>query len=217
MSLYTPDHFAPRDRAAAARLMHDYPFAMLITPGAAEPHVSHLPLLLVPGCEPHGMLLGHFARANPHWQHGANIATTAVFQGPHAYVSPSWYEQPERMVPTWNYAVVHAQGTLEIIVDANETQRVLDSLIRRFEGAREQPWKFRMAQPQRNALVSAIVAFRMRIRRLDVKLKLSQNRSAVDRARVAAALRDEGHAGSVETAEWMERYADESPDPDAPR
>ena len=80
--------------------------------------VSHLPLLLVPGCEPHGTLIGHFARANPHWQQAREVPSIAIFHGPHAYISPSWYTAPSRMVPTWNYASVHAHGTLEIVDDA---------------------------------------------------------------------------------------------------
>jgi transcriptional regulator len=169
--------------------------------------VSHLPLLLIPGCEPHGTLLGHFARANPHWQHAAEVQSIAVFHGPHAYISPSWYAAPERMVPTWNYATVHAHGTLEIVNDAIEAQRIIAALVQRFEGARADPWKFQRDERERDALMGAIVPFRMRIRRIDAKFKLSQNRSRDDRARVIAALRAEGYADAHETAEWMHLYA----------
>jgi transcriptional regulator len=208
MTLYTPDHFAVDDRAAIARLVHDYPFAMVVTPGSPEPFVSHLPLLLMPEGEPHGTLIGHFARANPHWRHVQDVGSLVVFHGPHAYVSPSWYGQPERMVPTWNYATVHAHGTLEIITDAVETRGVLAALIQRFEGGRAAPWTLRMPDRERDAMVAAIVAFRIRVTRLEGKFKLSQNRSAADRARVTAALKEEGYAEATATAEWMERYAD---------
>jgi transcriptional regulator len=140
MSLYTPGHFTIDDRAAIAGLVHDHPFATLVTPGTPEPFVSHVPLLLVPDGEPHGTLIGHVARANPHWQHAAAVASLAIFHGPHAYVSPSWYTEPARMVPTWNYATVHAHGTLEIITDAAETRGILDALTARFEGGRAAPW-----------------------------------------------------------------------------
>jgi transcriptional regulator len=207
MSLYTPAHFEMHDRPAAARLMHEHSFATLITPASPEPMVSHLPLLLIPGCEPHGTLLGHFARANPHWQHAAEVQSIAVFHGPHAYISPSWYGAPERMVPTWNYATVHAHGTVEIVNDAIEAQRIIAALVQRFEGARAEPWKFQRDERERDALMGAIVPFRMRIRRIDAKFKLSQNRSRDDRARVIAALRAEGYADAHETAEWMHLYA----------
>ena len=207
MSLYTPPAFAAQNRAAVARLMHDFGFATLLTPAAPEPFVSHLPLLLQAGCEPHGTLIGHFARANPHWQHARDAESIAIFHGPHAYVSPSWYEHPERMVPTWNYAAVHAHGTLEIIDDPVATQGVLDLLIQRFESARAAPWRFERDERERDALLGAIVAFRMRIRRIDAKFKLSQNRSGADRARVMEGLAREGYPEADATAAWMRMYA----------
>ncbi len=210
MSLYAPPQFATSDRAAIARLMHDYPFATLVTPGGTEPHISHLPLLLVAGSEPHGTLIGHMARANPHWEHAAGAESTAIFHGPHAYVSPAWYAEPAQAVPTWNYAAIHAQGALEIIGDAAEARRVLDALVQRFEAERAAPWRFAMPQRRRDALVGAIVAFRLRIRRLTAKFKLSQNRSAEDRARVVAALEREGHADAATVAAWMRAYAEDA-------
>jgi transcriptional regulator len=206
MSVYTPSHFAMSDRAAIARLMHDHPFATIVTPAAPEPLISHLPLLLVPGCEPHGTLIGHMARANPHWRHAARAESVAIFHGPHAYVSPAWYGQPAQAVPTWNYAVVHASGTLETVADPVETRRVLEALVHRFEANRDAPWQFAMPEPQRDALVGAIVAFRMRIRRLTAKFKLSQNRTAGDQARIAAALAGEPHADAASVAAWMREY-----------
>ena len=206
MSLYTPSHFNATDRVAIARLMHDHVFATLVTPAAPEPFISHLPLLFVADCEPHGTLLGHMARANPHWEHAADIASVAIFHGPHAYVSPSWYAEPSKAVPTWNYASVHAHGVLEIIDDPVETRRVLDALVQRFEGQRVAPWQFAMPERQRDALVDAIVAFRVRIRRLEAKFKLSQNRPRDDQARVARALDDEGYADAASVAAWMRGY-----------
>jgi transcriptional regulator len=206
MSLYTPSHFAMSERAAVARLMHDHPFATLITPAAPEPLVSHVPLLLVPGCEPHGTLIGHVARANPHWRATTDVESIAIFHGPHAYVSPAWYAEPAKAVPTWNYAVVHAQGTLDVIDDAIETRRILEALVHRFEANREAPWTFAMPERERDALVGAIVAFRIRIRRLTAKFKLSQNRVAGDQARVAAALDAVGDAESTAVAAWMRAY-----------
>lgn len=207
MSLYTPQPFAADDRVAVARLMHDFPFATLITPGATEPAVSHVPLLFIPGTAPHGMLIGHVARANPHWQQAVHGESIALFHGPHAYVSPTWYEHPARMVPTWNYAAVHAHGPLELIDDPEDKRQVLDALARRFESRRAAPWHFDMPPRERDALVGAIVAFRMRIKRLDAKFKLSQNRSDEDRARVVDGLRAEEHPDATATAEWMLAYA----------
>ena len=217
MSLYTPSHFSMHDRAAIARLMNEHSFATLITPATPEPMVSHLPLLLVPGCEPHGTLIGHFARANPHWQHAREVQSIAIFHGPHAYISPSWYAEPDRMVPTWNYASVHAHGMLEMIEDAIDARGIMDALVHRFEGTRAAPWKFEREATERDGLMRAIQPFRMRIRRIDVKFKLSQNRSRDDRARVIAALRAEGYSEAHATADWMQRYASPEIKPDEPR
>lgn len=206
MTVYTPSHFETTDRAAIARLMHDHPFATVITPSGPDPHISHLPLLLVPGCEPHGTLIGHMARANPHWRSVAQAESIAIFHGPHAYVSPAWYAEPSKAVPTWNYAAVHACGMLDIIEDAAETRSVLDTLVHRFEAHRDAPWAFAMPERQRDALVGAIVAFRMRIRRLSAKFKLSQNRSADDQARVVSALDGEGDTDAASLAAWMRTY-----------
>jgi transcriptional regulator len=207
MSLYVPSHFAMSDRAAIARLIHDYPFASLVTPCAPEPFVTHLPLLLVAGCEPHGMLLGHVARANPHWEQARDIESMAIFQGPHAYVSPSWYGEPAKAVPTWNFTAIHAHGALEIVDDPVETRGILDALVQRFEGDRETPWQFAMPERQRDALVGAIVAFRIRIRRITAKFKLSQNRPPADRVRVAKALEREPYADAASVAAWMRDYS----------
>jgi transcriptional regulator len=117
------------------------------------------------------------------------------------------------MVPTWNYATVHAHGVLEIVEDAVEAQGIIAALVQRFEASRPAPWKFVRDQRERDLLMGAIVPFRMRIRRIDAKFKLSQNRSSDDRARVIAALRAEDHPEAGETADWMQRYADPRDEP----
>ena len=206
MSVYTPEHFRMDDRAAIARLMHDHPFATLLTPSMPEPMLSHVPLLLVPDAEPNGTLIGHVARANPHWQHATGAESVAVFHGPHAYVSPSWFAEPSKGVPTWNYAVVHAYGMLDVIDEPVEKRRVLDALVHRFEADRAAPWTFAMAERQRDALVGAIVAFRMRVRHLTGKFKLSQNRPVRDQQRIAAALDSETYADAAAVAAWMRTY-----------
>lgn len=206
MSLYVPSHFAAPDRAAMARVVDDYPFATLVTATAGEPAISHLPLLLVADCAPWGTLIGHFARANPHAQIAAGRPATAVFQGPHAYVSPRWYADPAASVPTWNFTAVHLHGTLELAAGARETRAILGQLVDRFESSRAHPWQFDPDEARAAAMIGAIIGFRIRVARADAKFKLSQNRSADDRQRVAAALAGDGHADATATAEWMRAY-----------
>jgi transcriptional regulator len=192
------------------RAIRDYPFATLITARAPEPQISHLPLLYHAADKPGGVLIGHMARANPHWRLFADGPTMALFHAPHAYVSPSWYAEPAKAVPTWNYAVVHVHGRVELIEDAQATLAVLHEMIERFEGGRSAPWRLQLVGRELDAMVGAIVAFRMVIERVDSKLKLSQNRSAADRQRVVAALRQEDSADASATADWMQLYAGEA-------
>ena len=206
MSLYVPEHFSTTDRVAIARLMHDYPFATLLSAGGGDPLVSHVPLVYLADAEPHGTLVGHVARSNRHWQHLDHTAVSAIFHGPHHYVSPSWYLEPETAVPTWNYAVVHAHGEAELIENRTETEGVLQLMIGRFESAMANPWSLSLTEELLSRMLAAIVAFRIRIRRFDAKFKLSQNRLAGDRRGVAEALRRVGSESSVELSEWMKRY-----------
>ena len=201
MSVYIPQHFASRDSARVTQIVHDHPFATLITPGDPEPVVTHLPLLLVADCAPHGTLFGHFARANPHSK--ATGESVAIFHGPHAYVTPSWYADPAGAVPTWNYATAHVHGVIELATDAAETRAVLGLLVERFESGRAAPWQLGLTPERLAAMVDAIVGFRIRVTRIEAKFKLSQNRSPEDQRRVAAGLAAEGYAEATATAEWM--------------
>jgi transcriptional regulator len=209
MSLYTPRAFVPGDAEAATRLIREHPFATLITPGNPEPSISHLPLQYRAEGGAPGMLLGHMARANPHWQRFGETASIAIFHGPHTYVSPSWYARPANAVPTWNYAVAHVHGRVELMRDADELRGLLDEMIERYEGGRSQPWQLQLEGRPLAAMLDAIVGFRLVIERIDAKLKLSQNRSVEDRDRVIAALGADGEKEALATADWMQRYARE--------
>ena len=207
MSVYIPRPFALREPKQIARLIAEHPFATLVTPGTPEPQVSHLPLQFDPAGGRRGTLLGHMARANPHWQHFARGASIAIFHGPHAYVSPSWYAEPATAVPTWNYCVAHLHGTVELMDDEHAKRALLDAMVQRYESARGKPWRLQLEGRALEAMLGAIVGFRLRVEHIDAKFKLSQNRSAEDRDRVIARLRAEGYADADATAEWMEAYA----------
>lgn len=195
MTLYAPPAFASEDRERALGLIAAHPFATLITSVAdALPQISHLPMQVE-----NGVLTGHLARANPHWQFFAQGHTVAVFHGPHAYVSPLAYTQPERMVPTWNYATVHVESRPELL-DDDAAVAVLNHLTARFE-----PRRGNVMDPKRlRELLAGIVAFRMSLDRCTAKFKMSQNRSAQDRAGVIRALRATGHPDDAAVANWME-------------
>lgn len=202
MALYTPRQFAVDNPREAIALMQAHSFATLITADRGEPQLTHLPLLWSPGGE-FGVLEGHMARANPHWQRFSGGHTLAVFHGPHTYVSPSWYAQPGREVPTWNYAAVHAHGTVEIIEAREARLELVDRSTAVFEAGSASPWTRRVDGERLEALLRGIVAFRMPIARLDAKFKMNQNKTAEDRAGVIAHLSDSADTVQREVARWM--------------
>jgi transcriptional regulator len=210
VSVYQPLAFVPRNQQVVRRVIDEHPFATLIAPGGEEPQISHLPLLHHADTSSHGTLVGHMAKANPHWRRFVDAPAIAVFQGPHAYISPSWYGDPVNAVPTWNYAVVHVHGRVHLIEPGAPTLATLHELIERFEAHRAQPWHLQLEGARLDAMLGAIVAFRMVIERIDAKLKMSQNRVHDDRDRVIAALAEEPFAESVATAEWMAYYVKEA-------
>jgi transcriptional regulator len=203
MTLYVPKAFGDNDPALIARLVREYPFATLITATPTQPVITHLPLVYRPGDGPHGTLIGHFARANPHVGAVASGESIALFHGPHAYVSPSWYADPALNVPTWNYAVAHLHGPIALAADPAATRRLLDEMIAVFESERPAPWRMALDAGREAAMLGAIVGFTMQVARVEAKFKLSQNRSAADCDRVAAALDADGPGDAAATAAWM--------------
>lgn len=204
--MYIPAHFAAGARGELVELMRRHPFATLITVGAdGAPNANHVPFLVEDG-EP--MLLhGHVARANPQWRElEAGGEALVVFHGPHAYISPSVYEQvpAEARVPTWNYAVVHARGRARILDDAG-AQRLLERLTELHEAGRPAPWRADFDSPARRKLLGALVAFTIEVTRLEGKWKLGQNRAPIDRQRVREAHEAGAHADDQELAALMAR------------
>lgn len=202
MSLYVPRQFVAESEDEVRALIRDYPFATLITSvTGGEPHITHLPLLL----EADGSLSGHMARANPHWQAFAEGHTVAVFHGPHAYISPRWYVDPAREVPTWNYSVAHVHGRPELLEDPAERLALLDRSSALFEPPIE-PWQRQVEGARLDAFIKAIVAFRIQPTRIESKFKMNQNKTPADRAQVAAQLQGSGHPDLVAMAEWMKSH-----------
>ena len=202
MSLYVPRHFTAESEADALVLIREYPFATLITSVAgAEPHITHLPLLL----ETDGSLSGHMARANPHWQVFAEGHTVALFHGPHAYISPRWYVDPSREVPTWNYSVAHVHGRPELIEDPAARLALVDRTSALFEPDIE-PWKRQVEGGRLEAFIKAIVAFRIVPERIESKFKMNQNKTVQDRQQVAAQLESSGHPDLRAMADWMKTH-----------
>ena len=184
--MYIPKHFVLDDVDRAHELIESNSFGTLITILDGAPFATHLPFVLDRAPAPNGTLRGHIARANPQWQSFGSGEALAIFAGPHAYVSPSWYEGDAPAVPTWNYAVVHAYGKPAIVEDPAGTRTFLQRLTQRAERRFPEPWTPDVLSDEYlSHMISQIVAFEMPIARLEAKAKLSQNRPAADRVRVA--------------------------------
>lgn len=209
MSIYTPRHFVTDDNAAIARVLDEFGFATLITTvPRTETMVSHVPLLHESRDGAHGVLIGHVAAANPHAAVITEGATFAVFHGPQAYVSPNWYDKPASSVPTWNYVAVHVHGLIERIDGQDAKRNIVDQLSSRHEASFPTPWTIAKMEPALlDQMLGGIVGFRMTIERIDAKFKLTQNRSAADRAGVIDGLETRGSASERALAGWMRAYS----------
>ena len=201
--MYTPAFNQIDDRATLLEAMQTYSFAILFGPAdaATAPTATHLPLIVRDEGE-HGVLLGHFAKANPHWRLLAGRETLVVFPGPHSYVSPSLYTE-ELSVPTWNYIAIHAHGTLELIEDDDAKNSLLQELIAIHEPEYLGRWRS-MPEAYRRDMRTGIMGFRIPIARIEGKFKLSQNRAAEERLNVYAA-QAPGSDDQRELARWMHR------------
>jgi transcriptional regulator len=204
--MYTPAHFAESDLARLHSAIEAYSFATLVSGQAAELTASHLPLLLnreASAAAPRGTLLGHMAKANNQWETAAGGDVLAIFSGPHAYISPTWYEE-EKTVPTWNYVAVHAYGRLELVQDFREKLAILRQMVGVYERNMPVPWKMPEDGDFTRRLADQIVAFKIPLARLEGKWKLNQNHPLARRQRVIAALRTRADEASREIAGLME-------------
>ncbi len=204
--MYIPAAFKIDNWETLAAFMHENSFATVISYADGAPFASHLPILLDEAAEPPGRLLGHMARANPQWRPFAERAEVLViFHGPHGYVSPQWYnDQPA--VPTWNYATVHAYGFPKILDDEDGVTSILDRTVRKYEAGRTPAWSGELPPEFAAAKRKAIVAFEIRITRLEGKFKLGQNRSAEDLRSVYAALKQSNRADDQNLADFMKLH-----------
>ncbi len=199
--MYLPAHFAEQRPLILQQLMADHPLATVVTLTADGLSANHLPLLFSPAADPReqggrtvlGVLRGHVARANPFWTAalpGADVLV--IFQGPQAYITPAWYpgkREHGRVVPTWNYAVVHARGILQIHDDAAWTHQLVSDLTNRHEANRDQPWAVTDAPAEYLArMMNAIVGIEVVVTQLTGKWKTSGNQPTSHRQGVAQGL-----------------------------
>ena len=202
--MYIPEPFRVDDSAAIVAFLRQYSFATLVTNDGGVPFASHLPLLVRAENGRLTKLVGHFAKANPQWEQFADgCEVLAIFQGPHAYVSPANYVA-ELAVPTWNYTAVHVYGLPRLIEDQDVVAAVLGEMVSTYEASRPTPWANRLPSDFLAKLQMAIVAFEIHVTRVEGKFKLSQNRPAADRAGVIRALSQSANPDSQAVAAMMQ-------------
>jgi transcriptional regulator len=168
--MYVPAAFAETDQGKLHDFIEAYSFGLLVSTHLGEPFATHLPFLLERHAGPHGMLVGHMARANPHWQGLDGQPVLAVFSGPHAYVSPTWYEA-ENVVPTWNYVAVHAHGTCRLVDDAEALAGILARTVATYERSMPKPRGIDTDGEFFRKHMRAVVGFRVQVSRLEGKWK----------------------------------------------
>jgi len=194
--MYVPPHFAEQRPEVLYEFMQQHPFATVITVTSDGLAASHVPLVLHREAQAPAILRGHFSRANPQSRDRSASRALVIFHGPEAYISPAWYptkQETGRVVPTWNFIVVHAEGPLQFVEDRDFLERHLRSLTEAHESTRPTPWAIEDApRDYIDSAMKGIVAFEIVIERLEGKWKLSQNRSAADRAGVVEGLRHDG-------------------------
>lgn len=191
--MYTPSYFKDEDLASLHGQIEATRLATLVTFDETGLQASHIPLLLEPTQGSQGTLYGHLAKANPQWKALATGAEALlIFQGPDAYISPSFYAakaEHGKVVPTWNYLAVHAYGRADVFTDPERLLQIVTGLTDKHEASRAEPWAVSDAPADYiEKMLNGIVGFAIPIERLEGKRKLNQNRSAEDIAGVSKGL-----------------------------
>jgi len=207
--MYRPDQFRVEDIAQMHALLRARPFAALVTAGPSGLYATHLPTVLKDEGE-HGVIECHLARANPHWKDiAAGGEALMIFQGAQGYITPSWYPskfEHGKVVPTWNYAIVHAYGRAVVMENKDWLHRHVSELTKQQEQFQTTPWALSDApQSYIDSMLRGIVGFRFAITRLEGKWKMSQNRELKDQIGVARGLGMRADGDDFETADLVLR------------
>jgi transcriptional regulator len=201
--MYLPAAFAELDLNKLHDFIEQNNFGLLVSEVEGLPFATHLPFLLERTTGPHGTLVGHMARANPQWREASGQTALTIFSGPHAYISPTWYEA-EQVVPTWNYAAVHAYGRVEIVEDKDALLEIVQETVRVHEQAMPRPWSLSDSGTFVERLLGQIVGFRIEIEKVEGKWKLNQNHPVERRKKVVRALQAQGDEKAQAIAAMMQ-------------
>ena len=201
--MYIPEFNREEDRATILAFMRANPFAVLVSNVEGVPFATHLPLL-IDDADDQIVIQGHMARANAHWKSmKEGEESLIIFHGPHAYISPSLYESRES-VPTWNYAAVHVYGEPTLFTDEESLRATLHRMIDTFESSYMTQWS-ELSEEYRSRMMKHIVGFNIKVKRLEGKFKLSQNRTKGEQARVIQCLNQSQDSNISGVAQLMQQ------------
>ena len=209
--MYVPKHFEVTDVKELHELIHDYPLATLVTMSESGLNANHIPMHINAAPQPYGTLQGHVARANPLLEdiHGENHSL-AIFHGPNAYITPSWYETKKehgKVVPTWNYVVAHVYGTLQVVDNPAWLRTQLETLTDQNESQFSEPWAVADTPTEfTEKLLESIVGIEMKITKLLGKWKVSQNQPVQNRESVIAGLSANNQLDDSKMAEFVKEF-----------
>lgn len=205
--MYIPEHFRETDLARLDWLAAHDAFGTLISTVEGSSFATHLPVLYARDGEK-VTLTGHWAKPNPQWQGIESQRVMFIFHGPHAYISPRWYTEPARNVPTWNYATAHVYGWPKLIHDAEALERIVDALAKKYESGPEAPWRLAESNPGNLRSLSGIVGFEFVADEVQIKYKMNQNHPAANVAGAIAALGTSDSQDAHTTAQLMQQALD---------
>jgi transcriptional regulator len=205
--VYNPPHFASNDLSWLDWLAEHHAFGTLVSQVDGELFASHLPVLYN-RTDGQVTVTGHWARPNVQWHYIENQRVMFMFHGPHAYVSPRWYTDPDKQVPTWNYITAHVYGTIRLIQAEDELASIVARLSEKFESGAAEPWRF--SEPANRARLRGIVGFELRsdAQQIKIKLKVNQNHVAANVSGVIAGLRATGSEEAAAVADLMQKELD---------
>jgi transcriptional regulator len=205
--MYIPKINQETDLSTQQGFMMAHNFAILVNHHDGQLNATHLPLILDKERGEYGTLIGHMARANKQWKAFGEDEVMVIFNGPHAYISPTWYEE-HPSVPTWNYATVHAYGMPRLIEEPQAVDDALHALVKNHEKHRNPEWIMDLPTDYMDMMRKAIVAFEIEITRLEARSKLSQNKSEADKQNIIDELLKSDYVGDVATGELMQLRKD---------
>lgn len=199
--MYIPKEFKVSDKTKLFDFIRGNSFGILFSQEENGPFATHLPFLVDENVGK-GVLISHMAKQNPHWKNLNNKDVLIVFSGPHAYISPTWYNEGNT-VPTWNYVAVHVYGTVRIIDEKEEIVELLDKMVKYYEASMPNPWNTQFDNKFIDGLMNGIVGFEILINKIEGKWKLNQNHSIERQQNLVKGLRTSNQYNSGEIASIM--------------